>query len=250
MTSTDDIARRFAKNTAEHQMTVLHDDGLYRHLAFRNTEHGWLYWFDLITVPGALIFQGDGESFTFRRTTDMFEFFRGSAWQGRPNLHYWAEKVTSEQSALKRYDEDLFVRTMREHYVELIRDGDVPPGTSKALLAHAEDYDLSFEENARAMIDEFEHEGFHFSDTWEWDFRDYHWWFVWACQAIVWGIAQYDAYRNVSRWQRLKRAITRSRRKPVPCVPLAAPPQPAAPETVNGRPAVDVQLPEPVGSGA
>jgi hypothetical protein len=34
---------------------------------------------------------------------------------------------------------------------------------------------------------------FRFEDTWEWSFKDYDWWFLWACQAIVWGIAQYDA---------------------------------------------------------
>jgi hypothetical protein len=31
---TGDIATRFAKDTATHRMTVLHDDGLYRHLRF------------------------------------------------------------------------------------------------------------------------------------------------------------------------------------------------------------------------
>jgi hypothetical protein len=201
----NDIGARFERNTADHAMTVLHDDGLYRHLRFQ--QEVWrpplvkpklssIYWFDLITVPGALIFQGDGESFTFRRTEDMFDFFRRSAWEGRPNLGYWDEKVTSAQSVLKKYNEDLFVRIMREHYVELVRDGGkVPPGTSKALLAHAEDYDLSFEENARQMLDDFEHNGFRFHDTWEWNFRDYDWWFVWACHAIVWGIRQYDAVK-------------------------------------------------------
>ena len=34
---------------------------------------------------------------------------------------------------------------------------------------------------------------FTFTDVWEWEFKDYHWWFLWACHAIVWGIAQYDA---------------------------------------------------------
>lgn len=199
-----EVEKRFKRNTADHVMTVLHDDGLYRHLRFQHEvwrpplvkpQKSSIYWFDLITVPGALIFQGDGESFTFRRTEDMFEFFRGSAWNGRPNLGYWAEKVTSEQSGLKQYDEDLFVRIMREHYVEMIRDGGVPPGTSKALLAHAQDYDLSFEVNARNMLDHFSHNGFHFHDTWELNFRDYDWWFVWACHAILWGIRQYDVVK-------------------------------------------------------
>ena len=45
------------------------------------------------------------------------------------------------------------------------------------------------------MLDSFEHKGFQFHDAREWEFRDYDWWFVWACHAIVWGIAQYDAVK-------------------------------------------------------
>src|SRR5947208_10170763 len=44
---TEDPAIRFARDTAKHEMTVAHNDGLYRHLKFRNTEHSYLYWFDL-----------------------------------------------------------------------------------------------------------------------------------------------------------------------------------------------------------
>lgn len=200
MTERPEIAARFERDTADHAMTVLHDDGLYRHLRFQRQVwrpplakplRSSTYWFELITVPGSLTFRGDGESFVFARLTDMFEFFRGSAYGG-PNLGYWAEKVTSAPGATERFSEEMFVRTMREHYVELIRAGDVPPGTSRALLARAEDYDLSYEVNARDFIDTFQHEGFRFHDTWDWDFQDYDWWFVWACHAIMWGIEQYD----------------------------------------------------------
>lgn len=202
----DKIADRFKRETAQHEMTVVHDDGLYRHLKFRRSywrppllkqQRSSFYWFDLITVPGALIFQGDGDTFAFRRDEDMFAFFRMSAWNGRPNVTYWAEKVTTDRDALKRYDGELFVRVMREHYVELIRDRGVPPGTSKALLSFAEDYDLSYEVNAHTFLNEFEYDGFQFEDTWELyeRFRDYDRWFLWALHAIVWGIAQYDQHR-------------------------------------------------------
>lgn len=199
--SRPDTAERFTKETVDHEMTVLHDDGLYRHLRFQRRivlpdgkiRRSGIYWFDLITVPDSLIFRGDGESFVFARSEDMFDFFRGSAWQGRPNLSYWAEKVTSDQKTLKKYDEDLFVQLVKEHFIEAARYGGVPPGTGKALIERAEEYDLSFEVNARDFLDSFEYHGFRFNDTWEWDFRNYDWWFVWACHAILWGIAQYEA---------------------------------------------------------
>src|SRR3954466_1726422 len=77
--------------TRPHEVTVLHDDGLYRHLRFRSPDHS-AYWFDLITVPGCLIFRGDGDSFVFSRTEDMFGFFRSSR-EGSINPTYWSEKL-------------------------------------------------------------------------------------------------------------------------------------------------------------
>ncbi|RZQ59814.1 hypothetical protein [Amycolatopsis suaedae] len=217
-----DMAQRFARDTAHHQMTIAHDDGLYRHVQFRNPQRSWHYWFDLITVPGALIFQGDGESFVFRRVDDMFTFFRGGGYDGEPNLSYWAEKVTSDSRNIQRYSETKFVQTVREHLVESIRYRHVPPGTSRALIEYAADYDLTFEANAREMLETFSYKGFGFPDAWEFDFRTHYWWFEWACHAIVWGIGQYDG--NPAR--------------PMPPAEETRPPEPIRPPRM-----VDVHLP-------
>ena len=82
--------RRFATEGADHAMEIVLDDDLHRHLRFRHTgpSYSGYYWFDLITVPGTLIFQGDGQSFVFSRLPDMFEFFRGKL--DRVDPHYWA----------------------------------------------------------------------------------------------------------------------------------------------------------------
>lgn len=195
MTEINEIAARFARDTAEHQMTVLRDDGLYRHLRFRGDRI--FYWFDLITVPGTLIFQGDGQSYVFSRTEDMFEFFRGPV--GRINPQYWAEKLTSTRhgrEGVKIYDEKLFRQRVIESFADSVQYEGVPRGTGRALREQVldnEDGMLGFELEARQVLDAFEHDGFRFADTWEWDFRDYDWWFLWACQAIVWGIVCYDA---------------------------------------------------------
>jgi hypothetical protein len=224
-----DILRRFTLETTEHVMTVAHDDGLYRHLKFRHTgkNYSGYYWFDLITVPGSLIFRGDGESFVFARLPDMFEFFRESAYNGQPNPTYWDEKVTSDQDSLKKFSYDKFVARVKEEFIETARNGGVPPGTGKALLELAEDYDLHYEVNARQFLDDFEHDGFSFYDVCEWDFRDYDWWFLWACQAIVWGIAYYDT----------------GVRPPLPDLPAE---QARAAKASRPPRIVDVHLPEPV----
>lgn len=191
------VAEAFPLTVARHELTVAHEDGLYRHLQFRQPEHSWHHWFDLITVPGALIFQGDYESFVFSRTEDMFSFFRGSAWQGKPNLGYWQEKLTTERNHAKEYSEDLFRSTVTEQFVEAVRDGRMPPGGGVALRADVLDQDIQFENVARDCLDRFEFKGFSFTDTWEWSYRDWRWSFVWACNAIVWGIARYDAARTL-----------------------------------------------------
>lgn len=189
-----------------HEMTILHDDGLYRHLRFRSPDHG-TYWFELTTVPGALIFRGDGESFVFARTRDMFEFFRGSR-EGSINPGYWSEKLTSDRDAAFKYDEESFRTQVWEH---VRNHGSEYRGLAKAVQEHffdgwASAYNVEYEEDARAALDSFKFEPervqalkpFEFTDTWEWDFKGFDWWFLWACQAIVWGIRQYDAAKAQS----------------------------------------------------
>lgn len=205
-----DIAARFARDIAEHTMVVLHDHGQYRHLRFaRPSSHSWMYWFDLITVPGALIFRGDGESFVFSRSTDMFEFFRGSAYCGEPNPSYWAEKLTDGAQRAMRYSEDRF----REWVAETVAARDDLPGLDAAVQSDVfDEWDISFEVNARQAVDEFKYfadadrawdpantPDFVFDDVPEESFQDYYWWFLWACHAIVWGIGRYDASKAASK---------------------------------------------------
>lgn len=81
MSDYPEIAARFAREMAGHEMTVLHDDGLYRHLRFTSNLRGHgEYWFYLITWPGCLTIRGDyGNAYTFTREPDMLPFFRDDA---------------------------------------------------------------------------------------------------------------------------------------------------------------------------
>jgi hypothetical protein len=248
MSDYPEIAERFAKDTAEHKMFIRQDQGLYRHIRFQKPKSG-SYWFDLITVPHALIFRGDGESFVFDRLPDMFEFFRSGIWEDGSlhiNPHYWAEKLTSDRDCVMRYDQDLFERQVKEHVAQEIVDRTAPRGISRAIKELFEEGDITWEGGARRALEEFQYcryeatcacgaaeafsdeldasswrydhpreaesgvrhrvtvtpgEVFRFEDTWEWDFKDYHWWFLWACQAIVWGIQQYDAAKAAEKAQ-------------------------------------------------
>lgn len=121
-----EVADRFARETKNHTMTVLRDDGLYRHLRFKAPDNGF-YWFDLITWPGYLTFVGDGEGYVFTRIEDMFGFFRGS----RINPQYWAEKVVDGRGRLKTYSEERFRQLVTEH-LDQVAD-DYPAGLREAL---------------------------------------------------------------------------------------------------------------------
>jgi hypothetical protein len=189
----DDIAARFQRNTAQHEMTVLHDDGLYRHLRFMNPRNSE-YWFDLITWPGSLTMRGDiGTGYVFSRLTEMFEFFRGKDI----NPHYWAEKLGGGRRSVQEYSEKALRQIVTERFVEDARWNGVPAGTGKALRTWVLNEDLSDERQARNVLEDFAHKGYEFrDDVWEWNFHDYDDEFLWACHAIVWGIAQYDAARK------------------------------------------------------
>lgn len=228
-----DAAERFARDTAGHQMTVLHDDGLYRHLRFKAPDRS-SYWFDLVTWPGSLAVRGDVDGFMFTRLPDMFEFFRGK----RINPAYWAQKTEGGRDSTKSYSEERFCQLVKEYFVDAVQDRSAPRGLGKAVREEILNGDeIGWEEGARHVLDHFEYgasfkasclcgdaaeftdevaatlwrsnhirsngavhrssvermEGFRFEDTWEWDLRDYDWQFLWACHAIQWGIGQYDS---------------------------------------------------------
>ena len=119
-----EVAEWFARDVADHQMTVLHEDGTYRHLRFKRPDTG-TYWFDLITWPGCLAINGDMQSFLFARLTDMFEFFRADSI----NPTYWSEKLRAS-SGVRRYSEDVFRDRVNEEVAEHAKDW---PGLARAV---------------------------------------------------------------------------------------------------------------------
>jgi hypothetical protein len=188
-------AERFRLETSGHRLTVLQDNGLYRHLRFENPRHGSLYRADLITWPHGLAVRGDGPNFTFslHPTRDLFEMFRGSSQFGI-NPGYWKEKVQAGE--VLAWSEVKF----RDWLIKAARGAEaLHRGIGAAVrekILDSDEYDLAHEEMARAAVADFDHNGHHlrYPARWEWSFEDWSWEYLWGCHAIVRIIAEYDQF--------------------------------------------------------
>lgn len=190
---------RFVQETAEHELTVLHDDGLYRHLRFQKPGTS-MYHFDLITWPGHLTITGDCGSFQFSRTADMFEFF--SLTHGGINPGYWSQKLRApEPAAARTYSYEKFCARVMEWFEEV--SSEMTPERAAELRGDIEERliaehlaEVHSEFGAQYALAEFEHDGLRIGDTWEWDLFDYEWSFLWCCWAIASGIEQYRSAKS------------------------------------------------------
>ena len=189
----------FLKDVKNHHMTVIRDDGVCRHVQFKQPGTN-CYRFDFITWPGYLCYTGDMGTYVFSRLEDMFEFFRTDRKQPKEgqtlfiNLGYWAEKLQAiDRDGVKEYSPDKF-REAINRYME--DDERVTPEIRQAV----EDEVLAFsdegEHEASRAVYEFEHDGYCFVDFFEATLTEYTYRFIWCCYAIAWGINKYDQQKE------------------------------------------------------
>jgi len=189
---------------AEHRMTIVHDEGVHRHVRFARPDSGFDA-FSLTTWPGHLAITGDWDDYVFARTYDMFGFFRrGRA--GDPlelDRGYWSKKVVaiSRCGPLEEFDEEKFRRAVWEearHFPKEARDR-----VAEEVVPAAE-YGL---EGAVRAACEFQAGGRHFDSFYENDLTVPSRAFVQACFAILWGIRLYDEAKAVEA-ARKERGVT------------------------------------------
>jgi hypothetical protein len=224
--------KRFLNDVASHKMTIEQDDGeVSRRLLFKK-ENGSSYWFRLVTWPGALCITGDMGTYVFSRTHDMFDFFimDKNDFNSRPenqlniNRGYWAEKCESasksNDKSICAFSIDVFMQSVRDYLdsafnyeleeVEAILDS---PGYNEydannenaRILAQVRDeiFGCSDEWEAIDAVRSFRYyQGnkveFEFSDFFgDYDVTEYTHHYVWCLYAIVWGITQHNASKQV-----------------------------------------------------
>lgn len=86
----DKLSEWATKEFADHKLTIMRDDGLYRHLRCQKPGT-WVYGFDIVTWPGYLCVCGDIGTWVFSRERDMVQWFE--RMDGRINPDYWSEKL-------------------------------------------------------------------------------------------------------------------------------------------------------------
>lgn len=200
--NTQPRTQQFLQDVAQHKMTVLRDDGVYRHIRFKAPGTLDMH-FDLITWPGYLCYTGDMGTYVFTRLTDMFEFFRTKPERDAGlyiNLGYWAEKcVAADRDGIKEYSADKF-RSVIAEYVDGWREehgwDEMPEGLREEVddvLSAADDGEYAAHDAVyRFSYADDEHGKFEFSDFFEYSLHEYTFRFVWCCYALAWGIRVYD----------------------------------------------------------
>lgn len=211
---------RFLDNVKEHEMIVLHEDGVYRHIRFKRPGTGCMH-FDLVTWPGYLAYSGDMGAYVFRRLDDMFCFFRmdrGDWSYNRTgglsiNLSYWSEKLVAvdgnrNNGSAKEFSNEKFERVINEFRVEWIRRGGLNKEDRRELwdavteqVMGRDGYDSDGSSSLNSAYGFSERIGgktFRFGDLFDYDFTEYTYSFVWCCYALAWGINKYDEFKEVA----------------------------------------------------
>jgi hypothetical protein len=193
--------RTFERDTAEHKVNVIRDDGVYRHLRC-NKPGTWNMGFDIITWPGYLVITGDVETYVFSRCEDMFNWFGDDPPRREINPGYWSQKLKGDRlgrDISRSYSHEAFSKQMHE-WVRMECESAEYDGDEmyESLLREAVDREVlaeytTYEEEARERILDLQHEGIVTGETWEWDLKDYDYFFLWCCHAILWAIREYDA---------------------------------------------------------
>jgi len=214
--SYEEMQDRFIRDVENFELTVEHDEGVFRHLKCRNKNGSSNQFFTVTTYPNHLAINGDMGSNSFSRVFDMFEFFNNKISDGI-NVGYWHEKCLNEnrvhsqdrveafiENRKKQIEQDVLNLEYEESFTKYKEQSgdhttieDFAGYVVEEIEAHFECKDLD-EYRFITALEDYDSdliEGLSFSD----DLEDLSSEkikprFIWQCWAIVWAIEQYRIY--------------------------------------------------------
>lgn len=196
---------KFMQQVEKHELTILRDDGLYRHLklAVPGTDYES---FQIVTWPGFLAYAGDMGAFTFSRITDMFEFFRGRM---NGNHQYWAEKCVAadKDDGLRKFCPETFESAVRDDIAGQVEDASLVDAIVDEVM-HNHNGGAAGMESVESALDfmmsgdfsDVEVDGrefnLNFEGFYEHTIEDYTGRFKRCCFALPWAIQKYDRVKG------------------------------------------------------
>lgn len=225
--TTTKIKEIFLKDVKDHQIEILKDDDVYRHIRLRNPKD-ICYYYDIITFPSGLLFTGDMQTYEFERTIDMFAFFRSGIDKDGDiniNIDYWAEKcqAMSIYCKIKNFFETEFFKNIDSYfacYYEIENmllyklyhkmeyedkgsiwfnsEGIIPHDIVWHEIQEHFEYIDHHEYSLYSAVNTFKSDtsNFDFQDFFEYDCSEYDYNFIWCLFAIVYAIREYDKLKE------------------------------------------------------
>ena len=206
----------FLKRVESHQLTILKDDGIYKHLKFRKPDTSDTY-FDLMFFPNHAVIVGDMGAWSFSRVEDMMRFFRGDSLENI-DFGYWKEKVEScsrfgagnSNSPFSNFDFETFKESVIEYVDDYFTDSsreeseidelkeDINDNVFNQISPYSGCKGLDFK--AYEVLNDYSFDMgdypnahiFQFEDIGDIGFTKVTPYFLFACFAMRWGIQQYD----------------------------------------------------------
>lgn len=199
--ATDGYMRdRVLADLSQHRMRIVMDKDVHRHIRFSN-DGSFIHHFNLTTWPGFLAITGDMGDYLFQRLPDMFAFHR-KPMDHNIDIDYWAKKCRAQDvnSPIKHFSDTAFKRAVRDYASEFDEQED-KAGTFIAdqiedLLSAT--YSTADEAISQALYIVDDRARSVFPEIHEYDLTEHSYHFRWCCEAIRWGINQYDNQKGIA----------------------------------------------------
>jgi hypothetical protein len=109
------------------------------------------------------------------------------------------------ESGAEQFSPELFRSKVEEHFKDWVEDNGLSEKQAAEFKEQLDERVICYaddsEHEARRQLNDFSEKidgtTLEFYDTWEWDFREYTYRFIWCCYALAWSIRKYDE-RNLT----------------------------------------------------
>lgn len=189
---------QFLHDVRNHKMEIIKDEEIFRHIRFKQPDSCNMY-FDLITLPGLLLYTGDMGTFVFSRVHDMFRFFRNEKNKLEPSFGYWAEKCLAEDTrsnGIREFDIEKFKECVIEDTLSHLEKESIEELTEDEMEEIEHLLRCNDEYEAVEEIRNHDSEIIPLTDFFENTLTSGTVRYLWCCYAIQWGIMQYDEFKK------------------------------------------------------